>query len=52
MGCRFCDFDGKCDNWDPEFMFEHIVTSCDNKGHCMVEDDPDPLFSCEDYQEE
>ena len=53
--CRYCNYgDGKCDFWsnDPEeIMFEHIATSCDENGVCMVDDDPDPSFSCEDYEE-
>lgn len=50
MGCRFCDWDGKCELWD-EDAFEHIVRSCGPDGTCVVCDDPDPSQSCEDYQE-
>lgn len=52
MGCKFCDFDGQCELWDEEgITFEHIAISCDEDGHCLVKDDPDPTMSCEDYEE-
>ena len=52
MGCKFCGRDGKCNNWDiGGIVFEHIANSCDDEGHCLVEDDEDPSMSCEDYEE-
>ena len=52
MGCKFCGWDGKCDHWDPDGdSFEHIANSCDDEGHCLVEEDEDPSMSCEDYEE-
>ena len=51
MSCKYSDFEGKCTLWDADDTFEHIANSCDEKGYCSVEDDPDPSVSCEDYEE-
>ena len=50
MTCRFHNYKGLCDLWDKELMFEHIATSCDDVGHCVIDDDEDPGFMCEDYE--
>ena len=49
MGCKYCNYHGMCGMWD-EDADEHIIKSCDDKGHCLVEEDEDPSISCEDYE--
>ena len=49
LTCKFHNYDGLCDLWG-EDMFEHIEASCDEVGHCVVDDDEDPGFMCEDYE--
>lgn len=49
MSCRFCSHNGKCTLWD-EDAFDHIIQSCDKEGHCIVDEDEDPRFFCEDYE--
>ena len=49
MVCKFHNYDGLCDLWC-EDMFEHIARSCDEVGHCVVDDDEDPSFMCEDFE--
>ena len=46
MGCRFSDFNGKC-----QFFGDDIERPTDEEGNCICEDDPNPEDSCEDYQE-
>ena len=53
MTCKFCNSEGICDLWtdDPnDIQFEHIEKSCNEFGHCLVEEDEDPSISCEDYE--
>ena len=51
MVCKFHNYDGLCDLWG-EDMFEHIEASCDEVGHCVVDDDEDPGIMCEDFEEQ
>lgn len=52
MSCMYSNFDGQCELWDDDdIQVEHIVMSCDEEGHCVVEDDDDPSIMCEDYEE-
>ncbi len=52
MSCIHCNYAGECSLWDnTSIMFDHIVNSCDENGYCLVEEDEDPLSSCEDYEE-
>ena len=46
MGCQYSDSDGICSLYDPEI--ENIA--CDDKGHCICEDDPNPSYLCEEYK--
>lgn len=49
MGCIYCsNMDGKCELFDPEHPID--VFGCDEEGNCVVEDDPDPSVSCENYK--
>jgi hypothetical protein len=50
MTCKFHNFDGICDLWGDD-MYEHIAISCDEHGHCNVDEDEDPTFFCEDFEE-
>lgn len=47
MGCIHEDrMDGKCS------LCDSIVgmLGCDENGHCVVSEDPDPGYSCESYE--
>ena len=46
MGCVYSDFDGLCTLWSPNIESK----GTDINGYCIVEDDEDPLQSCEDYE--
>ncbi len=46
MSCKFAEEDGKC-----PFADDGIERPVDKNGICLVEDDPNPEDSCEDYQE-
>jgi hypothetical protein len=51
MGCQQCSFDGVCNYWDEEYCEMDGDDNCiDEKGNCCVQDDPDPSYSCENYQ--
>ena len=43
MGCIYSDFEGKC-------QFSPIEQGTDEKGFCIVEEDPNPSDSCESYE--
>lgn len=46
MSCIYCDFEGKCMNYD-----DNIEMPCvSNEGYCVCEDDPHPEDSCERYE--
>ena len=47
MGCIYSNFDGECALWDVDTDYE--AQGCE-AGFCIVEDDPNPADSCEDYQ--
>ena len=51
MGCKFNNWEGMCEHWDGVDSFEHIANSCDDEGHCLVDEDEYPSMSCEDYEE-
>lgn len=48
MGCTYCDFNGKCDQFDPDLAMDGM--GYDDDGNCVVEDDLDPAMSCEGYE--
>ena len=50
MGCKFSDFEGKCQNFDEDNPIE--TPGCDDEGNCICEEDPDPSISCETYESE
>lgn len=48
MGCIYSQFeDGKCEIWSKDVY----SSGCDKNGVCVVEDDPNPEDSCEDFEE-
>lgn len=47
MACRFCDFQGYCTLWNEEVE----MNGCSEEGYCICEDDEDPSFTCEEYEE-
>ena len=49
MGCIYCNYDGICQFFD-EDEAEIRPNGCDNNGNCLVEDDPIPSESCEQYE--
>jgi hypothetical protein len=49
MSCKFSDFSGKCTQFDADFLLDNM--GYDKDGNCMVEDDENPLNSCEDFEE-
>lgn len=46
MSCKFSDFDGKCTIFDPEIECMGVS----DEGHCICQDDEDPGYSCENYE--
>ena len=63
MGCIYCDFNGYCQmiehDEDGNISEDSIDTGAmgvsdkfdgDGKAICVVEDDPDPSYSCEYYE--
>jgi len=49
MGCIHSDFDGECILWEKDSSYN--PWGCDEEdGTCMVEEDPNPLDTCEDYE--
>ena len=58
MGCKHCDFDGNCElliydeegkiSEDNVDLSEYGVD--EETGACVVEDDPDPSYSCSGYE--
>ena len=50
MGCRYSDFRGKCTLCDESYYGFNPKGAYD--GDCVVEDDPNPLDSCDDYEDE
>lgn len=47
MSCKYCGFDGKCQINNPDDGIEH--PGIDDEGYCVVESDPSPEDSCEEY---
>lgn len=47
MSCKFSDQDGKCQLFDGSIEMNGV----DENGICICEDDEDPTYVCEDYQE-
>jgi len=47
MSCKYCDFDGKCQLFNPHFEQFGV----DEDGYCICEDDENPEETCEDYDE-
>lgn len=45
MSCIYSNFNGECQMGQESF----VPMGCKD-GYCVVEDDPDPGFLCEDYQ--
>lgn len=52
MGCIYSDFQGLCTMWDPEVEDGRLGVKVSDKGEpiCVVEDDPEPSDSCENYE--
>jgi hypothetical protein len=53
MGCIYSsNVDGKCSLlWDDDKKESSYDSECiDKNGYCLVEEDPEPAYSCEDYQ--
>ena len=46
MGCIYSNFEGACTIADPSID----DNGCVENGYCVVEDDPDPSYSCENYE--
>lgn len=46
MGCQQADFDGKCHMWDENIE----MNGCDEHGNCVCDCDPDPSYTCDQYQ--
>ncbi len=49
MGCRYSNFDGKCNVFDENIEDE---LGCDDDGFCICEDDEDPSELCSNYDSE
>lgn len=47
MSCKYSDIDGKCTMYDEGVE----QPGCDDDGTCICQDDPDPTYLCEDYEE-
>lgn len=47
MECKFSDFDGKCQMFDPGIE----MPGCSEDGKCICEDDEDTTILCEHYEE-
>ena len=59
MPCLYCNFDGTCqlfdEEWDYSFDKDGLCIDgygFDIKGYCYCEDDPDPSYSCGNYEEQ
>ena len=58
MSCIYSDWHGKCSLFenDEHYSFNENGLCIsgygfDSKGYCYAEDDPDPSYSCMDYEE-
>ena len=47
MSCRFSDFNGTCQLYDPEI--ENF--GWNSEGFCICEDNENPGYVCEEYEE-
>lgn len=47
MSCKFSYPDGRCAVWGDGIE----IQGCNEYGFCVCEDDENPGYSCEDYEE-
>ena len=46
MSCIYNGFDGKCELFDSGFQ----NFGCDENGICVCDEDPDPSYTCESFE--
>lgn len=46
MSCIYCDYEGYCTLFSKDIEND----CCSEEGVCCVCDDPDPSYSCENYE--
>ncbi|MBT6048139.1 MAG: hypothetical protein HOG49_15125 [Candidatus Scalindua sp.] len=49
MQCKYSDFEGRCQMFDPE-ADSGLGVDEEGEGYCVCEDDPEPSNSCEGYE--
>lgn len=57
MGCIYNNFSGRCTLSDYEEDEDKkievpVAMGYDDEGYCIVDEDPDPSYSCESYESE
>jgi len=50
MGCLYSIVSGVCSLWDEDSKKGPDGSFNDTKGYCGCEDDPDPSYSCSEYE--
>ena len=51
MSCLYSDQEGQCTLYSSSTSSTHLELGCDLDGYCICEDDPDPEYTCEHYED-